>query len=380
MIELIYLMIGSSLLGYFAGKEKRNMINNQISGKASNNIVYTLLITIICVGFIMFSGLRTSYNDTGTYLRGFNLFIQDDLSFSIKDLLKTQYYGFDFWQRLIKHFFEKGQWLLMVNAIVTNIVYIKYLSKYSETMGMTMLCYITIGTYIMSMAAQKQLLAMTISLIAIEFLLKHNYVMFYALIILAYTFHPYILTMTILPFLQVDVWSKRMIWISLIAAVLSFLFVQFIAVLLNLAENTGIGKDYSVEEMTSHTINPMRVIIDGIPILVSWLLRKEINKKANPFMKLAFNMMTVTWLLTFASLFGNPIYLYRTGQYFASYIPVVVPWMLVYCLPNSQYKKLIIIGYMAVYIAVCTQQIIQFGGYKLTYDPFRHTTLSSLFK
>lgn len=374
MLDLLYMTIGITVLGSIAGQEKRKSLKY---GKNSvSTIIYIVLICGIAVWLILFSGLRTKYNDTTTYLYSFAL-SSSDLDFSIKNLLTVQYYGFDFWQRMIKHFLEKSQWLLMVNAIVTNIVYIRYFSKYSHTLGMTMLCYVTIGTYILSMAAQKQLLAMTISLVAIEFLLKKKYALFLILIVIAYTFHPYILTMVILPLIADEVWSKKIIIISVIAAICSFFFVQFIAVFLNMMESTGIGKNYSVAEITDHTIDPLRVVVDAIPIFISWILRDEINRKATPLIKLGINMMVIAWLMTFASLFGNPIYLYRTGQYFASYIPVVVPWMLVYCLPETKYKKVIVIGYMICYAVIFLYGIC---GFNFQYDRFAHTTLSSLFK
>lgn len=230
------------------------------------------------------------------------------------------------------------------------------------------------------MAAQKQVLAMAISLLAIECLMKKRYKLCYLLIIIAYTFHPYIVVLCIMPLLVDDVWSRRMIKIVLLVTLGAVSFSQIIGLILGAADAVGVGKSYDVAEMTSHTINPLRVIIDGLPILISWILRDEINTKGDKFIKFGINMMLVSWLMTFASLFANPIYVYRTGQYFSSLNPIVIPWMLVYCLPETKYKRIIIIGYMLLYAAFCTQQIIQFGGYSIFYDPFKHTSIKTLFK
>lgn len=48
--------------------------------------------------FILFSGLRTKYNDTGTYMHAFEQ-LSTDLKFS--DLFES-YGGFDVYQKIIK--------------------------------------------------------------------------------------------------------------------------------------------------------------------------------------------------------------------------------------------------------------------------------------
>ena len=113
-------MFGVLLLGFIAENEQKIICHNRT--KIVDRISYRICILLIAVCMILFSGLRTSYNDTGTYLYTFNFLISDKLDFSLVQLLKEQYYGFDYWQRLIKHFFKDGQWLLMINGAVAVII------------------------------------------------------------------------------------------------------------------------------------------------------------------------------------------------------------------------------------------------------------------
>ena len=121
----------------------------------------------------------------------------------------------------------------------------------------------------------------------------------------------------------------------------------------------SIGKEYSIEEFTDHTINPLRVIVDSAPVVISFIYRDRINKKGNRAMILGINMTIISWLLTAACLVGNPIYLYRTAMYFSSILCVVFPWMLKTCLPDSRYKNIIIFAIFALYTAVF---VINFPG------------------
>ncbi len=369
MYDLVLLILGIPVLGYAAQRQREKGIKQN-----EDKLVYIACLFAAALWIILFSGLRTSYNDTGGYVRGFAGFSTENFSFDFSKLFTEHYYGFGIYQYILKSIFHYTQWILMGTAIFVNVVYLKYLLKHSQTMCMTLYCHLVIGTWIFSMAGMKQILAMTVSMIAIEFLLRKKYIWFYVFLFVAYTFHPYILVLAILPLLTDMVWSKKVVLLTVVAVLICVFFESFFSYLLG----QFLQDEYSIAELTDHTINPLRVIVDAFPILLSLRYRKKINEEGTVAIKLGTNMMIVSWLLTFMSLFGNPIYLYRVGRYFASYIPIVVPWILKFCLPETKWKKLFIAGYM-IFCGLLFVYL-ETNRFNFNTDAFMHTGISSLFQ
>lgn len=371
MIKLISFVIVISMTAYIAQKSWKVY---SMTGNKSAKIQYQIITGIILIGFILFTGLRSKYNDTGTYMEGFKYFV-GEFKFSIKNLLTESYSGFEMFQSFIKTYIGDEKCMIMLSAVIIQSIYLwmfkKHSEKYSGIYCMVIICYFIVGTFVLSTAAIKQMMCMSFSVLAIEELLKKKYVKYIMFLFIAYTFHPYVLVTLIVPFLMGDAWSKKMIYITILAVAGSFMFTQFLGVILNMAET--VGKSYSVEEMTDHTISPLRVIADGIPVVMTFIFRKQINQTNDQFLKLATNMMVVSGLLTFASLFGNPIYIYRTGQYFASYKPIVIAWMMIYCLPkNKALNYVIIAGFVAIYFWAF---IATNYKWDISYDPYKHITI-----
>lgn len=368
MYDLVLLILGIPVLGYAAQRQKENGIKRN-----EDKLVYIACLFAVALWIILFSGLRTSYNDTGGYVRGFAGFSTDIFSFEFSKLFTEHYYGFGIYQYILKSIFHYTQWILMGTAIFVNVVYLKYLLKHSQTMCMTLYCYLVIGTWTFSMAGMKQILAMTISMIAIEFLLRKKYIWFYVFLFVAYTFHPYIFVLAILPFLTDSVWSKKVVLLTVATVLICFSFESFFTYFLGQV----LQDEYTITDLTSHTINPLRVLVDAVPVFLSLLYRRKINENGSIAIKLGANMMIVSWLFTFMSLFGSPIYLYRVGRYFASYIPIVVPWILKFCLPETKWKKLFTICCMLFYGVLFIY--LETNGFDFSTDVFKHTGLGSLF-
>ena len=334
-----------------------------------------LCMFVICISFILFCGLRTSYNDTANYISFFR-FARKDFIWTLDEVIHTSYWGFEIFQTAIKKWFDNVQWMIMASSIITNIAFLKFYRKYSKTFALTLLCFIIIQPFMLTCAALKQVIAMSISLWGVDRLLKGDKISFYLSFIPAYTFHPYIIVMAIAPFLLDDkIWSKKMIYIVIVSLGASMLLSQLMGFLIDMTE--GMNKTYSIEQLLDHTINPLRVVVDGLPVVLSIILRKQINAKGDKIMFFGINMMIISFMFTFASLFGNPIYIYRMGNYFGFMNAIVIPWMLKECLPNDKAKSMIIILFYAAYIYIFLYDMC---GMNMNIDPFRHTSISTLFE
>lgn len=323
-------------------------------------ILYFILLLIV----ILFSGLRTTYNDTETYMQGYRMLNANSKNiFSIFE----PYGGFTILQTILKKYVsENPQILILVSSIIVNNIFLYFYSKYSKYFGLTIFSYLILGPYVFSMGGIKQVLAMGLSLLAIENLLQKRYLKFVIWLLIAMTFHPYIICLAIIPLFIEGVWNKKMA-IVLVVAILIFMNLE---TLLNFAGI--IGKEYSIEEMTSYTVNPMRVLVEIIPVIFLWVCRKRINKEDDKLLLLGANMMIVNTFMISLGLFFNPVYFARIGAYFSVLNAITIPTMLNVMYRGNRHRRANIYIYYTFYFVYFLLDLTKLGNISITYDLFNH--------
>lgn len=365
MINLFCLMSLSCLLASLVtklNKAKEITKSNHISKK-------TLLVAIILI-LSLFSGLRTRYNDTYTYIHAFNLIKNETLNFSI---LFQPYGGYETLQIFMKTYVSTNpQILLLLVSFFINNAFVTFFEKYSKNFVLTILCYFIIGPYVFSMAGMKQAISMAISLFAIESLLENNLIKFVIKILVASLFHPYIICLLILPLLKNNVWNYRFILLIFVI----ILTVLNLDVLISIA--SIIGKDYTLDEIIGHTINPFRVIIEMIPVFFSYIARKSIRKEEDVLFNLGVNMMCINSLMILMGLFFNPIYFGRIGTYFSIMNAIILPKILDILYDKSQNGKLNKLIVYSLFLIYFVLDMTKLGSISIFEDIFKHVSLFSL--
>ena len=206
-------------------------------------------------------------------------------------------------------------------------------------------------------------------------ILKNKIIMYVLLILVAMTFHPYIFVMLILPFLTKETWSK-FTWLIIFCVLLSSIFIdEFMNVFLSATEN--FGQNYSTEMMLAYGVNPLRVVIELIPAVLSYFSRNKINNSKNKVLILGCNMLLLKSLMTFISLFVNPLFAYRVGVYFSSLNAIIVPWMLVNVFSNNKNNRFIVCAYL---IFLTAYQLYDTCGFSWPLDRFLHVGITEIFK
>lgn len=362
MIDL-FIMIGVCfLLANQIEVKSRQYINvrEAIKKDWSVKILYFILVLIL----ILFSGLRTTYNDTETYMQGYQILETGHVNiFSVFE----PYGGFLIFQTLLKKYIsENPQVLILVSSVIVNIIFMNFYTKHSKFFGLTVLSYLILGTYIFSMAGIKQTMAMSLSLFAIDNLLRKNYFKFAIWLLIAMTFHPYIICLAIIPLFTKGIWNKKIAMVLVVVMLIS----MNLETLLNFA---GIlGKDYSVEEMMSHTVNPMRVLVEIVPVIFSWVCRKRINREEDKLLLLGVNMMIINAFMISLGLFFNPIYFARIGTYFSVLNAITIPTMLNVMYQGNAHRKVNILIYYSFYFVYFALDLTKLGTFSITYDLFNH--------
>lgn len=362
MIDL-FIMIGVCfLLANQIEVKSRQYINvrEAIKKDWSVKILYFILVLIL----ILFSGLRTTYNDTETYMQGYQILETDHVNiFSIFE----PYGGFLIFQTLLKKYIsENPQVLILVSSVIVNIIFMHFYTKHSKFFGLTVLSYLILGTYIFSMAGIKQIMAMSLSLFAIDNLLRKNYFKFAIWLLIAMTFHPYIICLAIIPLFTRGIWNKKIAIVLVVATLVA----MNLEILLNFAGM--IGKDYSIEEMKTYTVNPMRVLVEIIPLYFSWICRKRLRKENSKVLSLGTNMMIVTIFMISLGLFYDPIYFARIGTYFSVLNAITIPTMLNVMYQRNAHRKVNILIYYSFYFVYFVLDLTKLGTFSITYDLFNH--------
>ena len=365
MLNLFILIIFCTILAFQI--EKLSAGHDSILLAVKKNFAPKILWVILLSALILFSGLRTSYNDTSTYMHGFSILDSNNMRFK---MLFEAYGGFTLFQYLIKKFISTDpQALLITSSIIVNVIFVWFFSKHSKNFGLTILSYFIIGPYMFSMAGLKQILGIAISLFAIDNMLKGKYFKFVIFLLFAATFHPYIICMFILPFLKNGLFDRKTIFTVFVAILLT----SNLEFLLKLT--SYIGKDYSVESLTDHTINPIRVIVESIPIFFLFANKKLLQNSNNQILTLGGNMLLIKTILLAMGLFFNPIYFGRIASYFSCFAAITIPLMFDEISTNERNRKLNIAAFYLLFIIYFILDMTKLGSISITTDLFRHISL-----
>lgn len=277
-----------------------------------------------CVYLLWFAGLRMRYNDTTTYL---NTFSNNTVTPDLLTFLRTtsfdigEYWGYAFVKSLLKTIGMDNHLILFTFTAFYLSTYLWFIRKYAEDfLPMAMFLFLCDG-YMMLLAALKQVTATACALIAIDKLLKNKKAWYVIWMIIALTFHPYVLVLFVVPFLiDAKPWTWRT-WVMILSmAVLGF-GMQYTANLL-----ARFNDVYDVESLLDHTMNPMRFVVSLVPLGISFLFREELFDDSSRAINLFAHLSICRTMFYFWALFGNPIVFARVANYFDFSNAIFLSW------------------------------------------------------
>lgn len=371
MLKLLSLIVLCTLVSAII--DIANTRRNDVRLTIKQDVVSKIIYYAILISLILFSGMRTTYNDTTAYTHAFTMTDVSNISLST---LFEGYGGFTLLQQLIyKYISVDPQMLLLLVSVILNVLFLSFIRTHCEIFSESLFLYF-IGTYVFTMAGMKQAIAMAISLVAIEKLINRKYIGFVFFILIAMLFHPYIVVLLVLPFISRRVWDRNVVFVLLLGIIAALN-------LDNVLEFAGlIGKDYDIEGFNNYTINPFRVVIEAIPIFVYALsLRRIRMNNNNQYVTLGINMSLIRFVLIFLGLFWNPIYFARIGTYFSVLDMIVMPMVLNKTeLRNEKFGSVVKYAYYLVMTVYFLLDITKLGTISITKDIFGHISFSELFK
>ena len=300
--------------------EKYTLTWNGRPNKVLNYGVVVLLIAYLS----LFAGLRTHYNDTGTYMRSFEALaafpnVLTEFSWKLGDNP-----GFVLLNSLMKSAGFSAQTFVLTYSILFVATAVPFLKKYSSSFTLSIFLFVCAHGYLFSLAAIKQCASIAIGLIAIPYMLKRKWIRYLLIILFASTFHPYILLFLLIPFLYFRPWSTGT-WILLAITVGIGLFLpQVIGTVIDAAALLGDG--YDANSFMGEGVNVFRVLVASVPVFLTLIFRRHILAGQNVEQNYTFiNCCFMYASIMFVGLFGTANYFGRLASYFVLFPAIVLP-------------------------------------------------------
>lgn len=323
MEKLIPIMIFAILMSVCIQKNDRHELRKKGKVVGSGN----LFVFILIVGLGVFTGLRTWYNDTVTYIGVYNnltptipeLFANFDLSF-------TDAIGFTIINSILKTIGATSQDFIMFYGIANMAIYMLALRKISNSLPFSMFLFFCVGCFTFAQAGIKQSMAMAIGCWAFDYASERKWIKFTIATIIAALFHPYAIIYFIMPLMTFRPWTiNGYFWIAVFICV-GFGLKDILNTILNFTE--ALGASYTTESFSGEGVNIFRLLVCLVPTLLSFVFQNVLYKDAGKREYLMMNLAMVNGLIMFVALFGTANYFARLANFFLPMQIVAIPWII----------------------------------------------------
>lgn len=309
-----------------------------------------LCMLLIFLVLTLFLGLRRYYNDTDVYRAvyeravGFPEFwetfssaLGDNPGFTIVQA----------WMKTVE--IDSQSFLLLFTALSLGCT-VYFLSTYSTNLVLTLFLFFTTNAYTLSAAAIKQSAAIALGMVAVSLWLKKRQILFVCTLLLAASFHPYVLMYALVPFLTFRPWSGKTYIMLAVFLAAGVALESMLGVIVDVT--TMIGDSYAEEDFIGSGINIFRVLVANVVLVLTFLYRKQLFRSSTRAENLMVNLAMLNGAIMFVGLFGTAIYFSRMASYFTFAQCLALPWVLSK-LPSGRktfYTLGMVAGYMGFFV------------------------------
>jgi transmembrane protein EpsG len=285
-----------------------------------------LLMWAAAASFVVIAGLRANIGDTYYYMHAYATG-----DFSWASIVQQKDIGFGILQMILKMVSNDPQLMVFVTALITNVLIVLILYKYSRMFELSLYVYITSGMFVTAMNGIRQYLAAAVIFAATRYLLEGNWKRYMLVVLVAATIHQSALVLIPIYFIV-----RRKAWTGVTFCLLAvgILFVigfnQFTAVLFSALQDTQYGQ---YKDFSEQGANVIRVAVDAIPLIIAYFGREKL-RALFPQSDIIVNMSIVSIvLMTIAT--QNWIFA-RMTIYFGLYQLILFGWIIKVFRPKDQ--------------------------------------------
>lgn len=282
----------------------------------------------VIVWMTCFSFLRTSYNDTETYITHFmqsetaaDFFARDGLLDWTGNPLSELY------RDVVRDATTNYHIYFFFPAFLSSFAVVKLFKRYSVNPAFSLLIFFSIGTYVMYIAALKQCFAIFFLLLALPYAIDRKYVRFYLLVFVAMLFHTHAFMFAIVPLLFGKPWGKTSIGFLLAAFFSMATYDATLGAFMEYAQSIG-ALVAEIEVFDNNPINILRVIVYWVPALLALAFRKRLFSNSTRTENLFVNMSMVSAFILMIGLVQAANLFARMAAYFEIATAISLPWMI----------------------------------------------------
>ncbi len=279
---------------------------------------------------IIWCGNRGYVGDTAAYMEAFS-----DMPTSLSGIPSylatiTKDTGFYFVSAVIKCMIGNhvNVYFIILAAIQAGMLIYVY-RKYSSRYLISFFLFIASTDYVSWMFnGIRQFLAVTITFLGMELILKKKYVPAIAVILIASLMHQSALLMIPFVFIaQGKAWNKKtMLFIMAIIVTVACIgqFTNILDTVLAETQYKNVVSDW--QEWQDDGTNILRVLVYAVPSILSLVGLKYIREADDPVINLCTNMSIVSVGFYVVSMFTSGIFIGRLPIYFSLYSYILLPW------------------------------------------------------
>ncbi|PFE04370.1 EpsG family protein [Bacillus cereus] len=321
------------ILSFFARYSAKSMSNGIVPVQPNKMLSFLAMASLVIV-----SGLRNNIGDTYFYMYSYahNEFSWSNIDFSGD-------FGFDILQMFLQHFSKDPQIMIFFVALVTNVLIVITLYKYSRMFELALFVYITGGMYLVSMNGIRQFLAASIVFLATKYIFNGNWKKYILIVLLAAMIHKSALILIPIYFLvRRKAWAWDTYVLLFFSVIIVIGFNQFSSALFSALESTQYGHYKNFAEGGA---NVLRVAVSAVPIVIAYLGREKL-REVFPKSDYIVNMSLIGLVFMIIST-QNWIFA-RFTIYFSLYQLILISWIVV--LFSKKDRKFVYYGLLLCYL------------------------------
>lgn len=286
--------------------------------KNNKNLLNNIYLGVIGVLLLIIAGFRGDFAaDYNGYANLFNYFN----NFSFKEIFQTKFaqeIGYVLLNRIIGVFTKDSIYLMVITSLIIITLFFKEFKKYSRYIWLSVLMFVTVGSFYTSFNILRQILAVAIIFSGSKYLYDRNLTKFSCIVLLAASFHKSAIVMIFFYFILNYKFNMKNLLITLFALSVSMIYLERIICLIQ-----NIFYAYYIDGSYGMTGFNYKNVVLPLAILLFVLLHSRKIDFENNRINIWVNAIV---FYTFFSLLGLKVQMVqRMAEFFVPYALLLVP-------------------------------------------------------
>lgn len=343
MLKLLAVFAAAIVLAHISEKNTEAITASGQKYTVWKDWAYIALVIVL----VLFAGLRTDYNDTWNYINGFRNSTGLEAFLADADNLNVFHNPlFYFAYSVLREITANAQWLIFITSAISQVCFLLFFKRYSSDFTFTIFIFFTLGTFSVSLAAMKQVLAMAIATLAYPYLERKQWERYLLIIFIAMLIHTYALAYAVLPLFVNRPWKAFTYLFILAVAMLMLNFTESISAFMDQAESLG-KTLYEEEIFHESTVNTLRVAVYAVTPLLSFVFAKWIFRGSNAMQHVLVHMSIISFAFMIMGTQSGANMFARMAHYFELGTACCLPWMLKQTFDRKSYRL------VSIFAVVC---------------------------